>query len=130
MMHQLSKTCAILIKLSLLSVLCSCAATQAPSQTSASVTYQDLAPTFSARCTLCHNGDFAPLGLHLTSYDEIMKGSTNGPVVISGNPAGSELIKRLKGQKLPQMPRNGPPFLTEEEITKFESWIAGGLKKE
>ena len=129
-MHKLSKTCATLSKISLLSLLCACTATQSAPQSPPSVTYQDLAPTFNARCTLCHNGDFAPLGLHLTSYDEIMKGSKNGPVVISGNPAGSELIKRLKGQKQPQMPRNGPPFLTDEEIAKFENWIAGGLKKE
>lgn len=91
-----------------------------------SVTYADLAPIFNTRCTLCHAGTSAPLGLALDSYASVIKGSTNGPVVRQGDPAGSELIRRLKGTSLPRMPMTGPPFLSDAEIAKFEAWVQAG----
>jgi mono/diheme cytochrome c family protein len=92
-----------------------------------SVTYADLAPIFNTRCTLCHAGSSAPLGLALDSYANVIKGSTNGPVVRRGDPAVSELIRRLKGASLPRMPMTGPPFLSDAEIAKFEVWIQAGM---
>lgn len=94
-----------------------------------SVTYADLAPIFNTRCTLCHAGASAPLGLALDSYTNVIKGSTNGPVVREGDPAGSELIRRLKGTSLPRMPMTGPPFLSDAEIAKFEAWIQAGMSE-
>ena len=85
--------------------------------------YDDVAPILAARCVLCHAGDGAPLGLRFDSYDGVLKGSANGPVVKAGDAAGSELIKRLKGISQPRMPMTGPPFLTDAEIAQFESWV-------
>lgn len=92
-----------------------------------SVTYADLAPIFNTRCTLCHAGSSAPLGLALDSYANVINGSTNGPVVRQGDPAGSELIRRLNGSSLPRMPMTGPPYLSDTEIVKFEAWIQAGM---
>lgn len=92
-----------------------------------SVTYADLAPIFNTRCTLCHAGPSAPLGLALDSYANVIKGSTKGPVVRRGDPAVSELIRRLKGSSQPRMPMTGPPFLSDEEIAKFDAWIQAGM---
>jgi hypothetical protein len=58
-----------------------------------------------------------------------MKGGKDGPAVIAGNPAKSELIKRLKGQKEPRMPFTGPPWVTADEIKTIESWIQAGAQK-
>lgn len=55
-----------------------------------------------------------------------MAGSANGPVLVPGDPNGSEIIRRLRGESLPRMPLTGPPFLSDEEIDIFVSWIAGG----
>ena len=93
------------------------------------VTYADLAPILTARCTLCHAGEAAPLGLRLDSLDGLLLGSTNGPVVAPGDPGASELIRRLKGDSLPRMPMTGPPFLSASEIALFEDWVAGGLQR-
>jgi mono/diheme cytochrome c family protein len=91
------------------------------------ITYADLEPVLQARCVMCHSGTGAPLRLHLDSLEGLLKGSQNGPVVKAGNPAGSELLRRLKGINQPRMPLTGPPFLSEEEISLFERWIIAGL---
>ncbi|MEX1993608.1 MAG: c-type cytochrome domain-containing protein [Steroidobacteraceae bacterium] len=91
--------------------------------------YEDIAPILAARCALCHAGAAAPLGLQLDSYEALVKGSFNGPVVKSGDATGSELIQRLNGTKQPRMPMTGPPFLTDAEIALFESFVAGGLPR-
>lgn len=90
-------------------------------------TYSAIAPILQSRCVLCHSGPQAPLGLALDSLEQLLAGSQRGPVVRAGDPAGSELLKRLKGLSLPRMPLSGPPFLSEAEIALFERWIAAGL---
>ncbi len=92
------------------------------------VTYEDLAPILSSRCAICHQGEGAPLGLKLDALAGLLAGSRNGPVVKAGNAADSELIRRLRGTSQPRMPMTGPPFLTDEEIDRFERWITAGMK--
>lgn len=99
----------------------------AVAQEDGEVTYDDLAPIFAERCVMCHNGPAAPLGLALDSLDGVMKGSTNGSVVVAGDPAGSELIRRIRGTSQPRMPMTGPPFLSDDEIALIEQWVAGGM---
>ena len=78
---------------------------------------------------ICHVGDAAPAGLRLDSFDALMKGSQKGPVVRPGNAAGSELVRRLKGQSQPRMPMTGPPFLGDAEVARFERWIDAGAPR-
>ncbi len=92
----------------------------------AAPTWDDVAPLFSSRCTLCHNGEGAPNGLQLGSYAAAIKGGDNGPVFKPGASAGSELIKRLKGERQPRMPLTGPPFLSDQEISLIAAWIDAG----
>lgn len=91
-------------------------------------TFNDIAPILQRRCVLCHAGPQPPLDLRLDSLAQLLKGSQRGPVVQAGDPAGSELIKRLKGISQPRMPLTGPPFFSDTEIELFERWIAAGLK--
>ena len=95
------------------------AAQEAPS-------WVELGPFFAERCTLCHSGPDAPLGLHLDSYEGAMAGSVDGPVLVAGDPGGSELIRRVRGESQPQMPLVGD-LLSEEEIGRIEAWILAGL---
>jgi cytochrome c5 len=98
--------------------------TAAPAQ---AATYAHLAPLLQSSCTVCHSGAQAAAGLQLDSLDALQRGSSRGPIVRSGDPAGSELIRRLRGQSLPRMPLTGPPYLGEAEIQRFEAWIRAGL---
>lgn len=91
-------------------------------------TYADIAPILTARCILCHTGEGAPAGLRLDSFEAIIKGGLKAAVVIAGDPANSELIRRIKGIAQPRMPLTGPPFLTDNEIARFEGWVAAGLQ--
>ena len=88
--------------------------------------YSDVAAIFQSRCTTCHFGPYAPVGLSLASYDDIMSGSWNGQVASPGNPGG-ELLARLRGEALPRMPLDGPPFLDDTEIDLIEAWIVSGM---
>ncbi len=96
---------------------------------SPTVAYQEVAPIVNERCIICHNGPTAPRGLQLTGYKNILQGSENGPVVNPGDPASSELIKRIKGVSTPRMPLTGPPFLSDEQIALIEQWVAQGAKE-
>lgn len=92
------------------------------------MTYADLEPILQSRCVICHAGAVAPLGLRLDTLENLVKGGEGGPVVKASDPAGSELIRRLKGISQPRMPMTGPPYLSEQEIALFEDWIVGGLQ--
>jgi mono/diheme cytochrome c family protein len=81
------------------------------------------------RCVLCHQGEAAPLGLRLDSIDALLAGGARGAVVKPGDPVGSELMRRLRGQSLPRMPLTGPPFLSDAETATVERWIAAGAPR-
>lgn len=84
---------------------------------------------FADRCVMCHAGADAPLGLKLDSYEAVLKGSSNGPVVKARDLKGSELLRRVRGESQPQMPLTGPPFLAADEITLLEAWVENGMPK-
>jgi len=100
----------------------------AAAQTAPAADFSIVQPILAERCVMCHAGHGAPLGLRLDSFESLMKGSAKGPVVKAGNPASSELIRRIKGESLPRMPLTGPPFLSAGEIALFERWVADGAR--
>ena len=93
------------------------------------VTYLHVAPIFATRCAKCHteNGLLgpAPEGYRLTSYQATLARGERVRVV-PGNPAASELLRRIRGQSRERMPLDGPPYLDAEEIRLIEDWIAQG----
>lgn len=89
-------------------------------------TYTDVAPIFDEHCIMCHAGAKPPHGLKLDSYTNVMEGSKNGPVVLPGDSAKSEIIRRIRGISKPRMPFNGPPWLSDREATLLEQWIMAG----
>jgi mono/diheme cytochrome c family protein len=91
--------------------------------------WSDIGALFAARCTKCHSGNDAPMGLSLDSYEGAVSGGWSGKVLLPGDVAGSPLIARLRGEVTPRMPLDGPPFLTEQEISTVVMWIEAGLPK-
>jgi hypothetical protein len=55
---------------------------------------------------------------------------TERAYVVPGNPDASELVRKIRGQSLPRMPFDGPPYLTAEEIALIEKWVAQGAMDE
>jgi hypothetical protein len=54
-----------------------------------------------------------------------MAGSDRGPVIAPPDPDGSELYRRITGQKQPQMSLNGQP-LSQRQIDAIRTWILEG----
>ncbi|GLQ52748.1 c-type cytochrome domain-containing protein [Devosia nitrariae] len=85
-----------------------------------------IAALFVERCVMCHSGEHAAVELHLDSYEGATTGSKNGPVLIPGDAASSELMRRVLGESQPRMPFLGYP-LEADEIALLEYWIEAGL---
>ena len=102
-----------------------------PDTKSEGVTYSDVAPIFKANCVKCHNHKGLmgppPEGLVLAGYQEIMYG-TERTHIVPGNPDASELVRKIRGQSLPRMPFDGPPYLSSEEVALVEKWVVEGAK--
>lgn len=87
--------------------------------------WDDVAPIFSDNCTRCH-GPGGRAGLNLSSYATAIAGSNNGAVLVAGDPDNSLLVRRIRGEITPQMPRGAPP-LSEAQIATIIAWINAGL---
>jgi hypothetical protein len=92
----------------------------------AQIPYSAVAAIFSEHCIMCHSGPKPADQLRLDSYTNTMKGGKHGPVIIPGNPAKSEIVRRVRGQAKPRMPFNGPPWLTDKQVSEIEQWIVAG----
>lgn len=83
---------------------------------------KDVQPILESRCSQCHIGESVNKDLHMDTYESLLAGSQNGPVIIPGNAAGSLLVQKLESGK---MPKRGPK-LTPEQIQIIKDWIDSG----
>ena len=88
--------------------------------------WETIGALFEERCVVCHSGEWAPFGLQLDSYSNVMNGSENGAVIRVDSMEQSALLLRITGQAEPRMPLDGPPFLTDDQIAEVAAWIAAG----
>jgi uncharacterized membrane protein len=85
-------------------------------------------PILDARCVGCHGESKTQGGLHLDSYDALMRGGKDGAVIVPGNPEKSMLITRVSLPSTDKrfMPAEGRPPLKPEEIAVLKAWIRQG----
>ncbi len=79
------------------------------------------AAMLNGRCATCHGGPLAEAGLDLGSYEGLMAGSENGPVVVPGDPDASLLIERQSG------PTDHFGQVLDDELEALRDWIAAGV---
>ena len=89
-------------------------------------TFADVQPIFNQRCMPCH-GENGKDGVDLRTYDSVMKGGKEGPIVKPGDAAGSLLIQMVKPGNPKRMPFKQEP-LTDDQIKQIEDWINAGAK--
>jgi len=89
---------------------------------------RDIAPILVANCLRCHNDDRSENEFNLSTYQDLIDGSASGLVVLAGDPDGSELIRRVKGQSRPRMPPGNNDPLANETIDRLADWIRAGAK--
>lgn len=83
---------------------------------------QGVKPILDRVCVKCHGGEQTNASLVLKSYDQIIAGSENGPVIAPGDPANSLLVDLITKGK---MPKKGPHLLPSE-IRTISDWIKAG----
>jgi uncharacterized membrane protein len=91
--------------------------------------YQDLVqPMLKQKCWSCHNAEKQKGKLRMDGTDFLLKGGENGRIIEAGDPAKSEMIKRLLLEESDEhhMPPKGKTPMTEDEIAILHWWIQGG----
>lgn len=87
----------------------------------------DIVPILKTHCGECHLGDRKKGGFSMNTRAELLAGSENGEVVVSGKSMESYLIETVSTEDIDiQMPPKGdrvPP----EQIEKLRQWIDGGM---
>ncbi len=84
-------------------------------------------PVLAANCYACHSSKMkAPMGgLVLDTKSGLLKGGDSGPVIVSGKPAESLLLRALRyNDPVLKMPPTNK--LADTVIADFEQWIAAG----
>jgi mono/diheme cytochrome c family protein len=82
----------------------------------------DIKPIFDTRCIKCHGVERTKEGLDMQTYDNIMAGSRNGPVIEPGNADNSFLVQQIVDG---EMPDRGDP-VTPEELQLIIDWVNQG----
>lgn len=85
-------------------------------------------PILDANCVGCHGEAKTKGGLRLDSYELLMKGGKDGPVIVPGHPEKSLLLERVTlpaNHKL-LMPAEGKPPLKPDEIAWIKAWVQQG----
>ena len=91
----------------------------------------DVKPILVANCQSCHQqggAGYEASGVSMATYDDLMKGTKFGPMVIPGDSEGSNLIVLMEGRADPSisMPHGGSEPVSKAEIATIRRWIDEG----
>lgn len=94
---------------------------------------QDVRPILDQHCVECHQADGAGTlasGFDMTSYEGLMKGTNFGPMVIAGDPEGSNLLVLVEGRADPSisMPHGQRDPVPKTDIQTLRTWIEQGAE--
>lgn len=89
---------------------------------------ENVTPVLKKYCYNCHSGDQSSKGLKVDTYNNIMKGTNYGKVIIANKSADSVLVKAIK--KVPGASSMPPSrrSVTTAEIKIITDWIDQGAK--
>ncbi len=92
----------------------------------------DVQPILNRNCVICHRPSaegYKANGLDLTSYDGIMKGKRNGPVIEPGSSRTSVLVRAINWDAKPPivMPHRNPP-LPKKDVQIIQAWVDQGAR--
>ena len=91
--------------------------------------YHDIKPILVKHCFACHGPAKSEGGLRLDLRSAALQGGDDGPILATGNSAGSLLIQYVTGKNdadiiMPPKGKGAP--LSEQEIAVLKSWIDQG----
>lgn len=90
-----------------------------------------VAPILNARCTECHGAQKQKGKLALHTWDALMKGSEEDPVIVANKPGESLLLQRLRlpASEDEHMPPSDKPQPAPEEIELLARWVEQGASR-
>ena len=94
---------------------------------------QDVKPIIDKNCLACHKEGgkgFEASGFSMVTYDDLMKGTKFGPMIISGDSAGSNMIVLMEGRADPSisMPHGTMDPVRKTDIETLRLWVDQGAK--
>jgi len=94
---------------------------------------QDVKPIFDQHCVECHQVDGAGTlasGFDMTSYEGLMKGTKFGPMIIAGDPEGSNVLVLMEGRADPSisMPHGQRDPVAKQYVQAIRTWIEQGAE--
>lgn len=95
---------------------------------------RDVEPILQANCLSCHKeggAGFEASGFSMASYDELMKGTQYGAMIVAGDSEGSNLLVLMEGRADPSisMPHGSMEPVSKADIDTIRRWIDQGAKK-
>jgi len=94
---------------------------------------QNVKPVLDTYCIECHSAGgegTEASGFSMDSYENLMKGTRNGPMIIAGDSLGSNLLVLMEGRADPtlKMPHGKMKGASQSEIEAIRLWIDQGAK--
>jgi hypothetical protein len=88
-------------------------------------------PVLDANCLECHRqgGEgFEASGFSMETYEDVMIGTRYGPMVIAGDPLGSNILVLMEGRADPSisMPHGSDIRVPQADIDLIRAWIEQG----
>jgi hypothetical protein len=117
----------IMLACALMTLLAGCAREEAVSFAA------DVKPIIDQNCLSCHQeggAGQAASGFSMATYEDLMEGTKFGPMVISGDSEGSNLIVLMEGRADPSisMPHGATKPVSRRDIGTIRRWIDQGAK--
>lgn len=93
---------------------------------------RDIRPILAENCFPCHGPDSAArkAGLRLDRFADATAVLNGHSAIVKGNPATSEMVKRITGQGPLMPPPSTKKVVTPEQIALLKRWIAQGAEYE
>lgn len=94
---------------------------------------QDVKPIIDQNCISCHleGGEgYEASGFSMENYEDLMKGTNFGPMIIRGDSAGSNMLVLMEGRADPSisMPHGAMKPVAKADIETIRVWIDQGAK--
>ena len=94
---------------------------------------QDVKPIIEQNCLSCHiegGKGYEASGFGMATYEDLMKGTKFGPMIISGDSAGSNMVVLMEGRADPSisMPHGSMKPVSKADIETMRAWIDQGAE--
>jgi len=94
---------------------------------------QDVRPILDQNCIACHQDGGEGLiasGFSMMTYEDLMRGTNAGPMVVAGDSLGSNMIVLMEGRADPSisMPHGAMKPVGKADIETIRTWIDQGAK--